>query len=175
MSGSVQATDRLMKELRDIYRSPSFKGGECCQELHGGGFLLILWGTQWALELFYSAEGEDLWCLMGVALSRVNKTTLLSVPCHCWVEVRSMLWVGELSDFKGDDVPTPFLSPGTQRKKLLPSGLSWISTAFHGRTVPEGTCTAGPRGFEIWVMTQPPLSVPPAVTHLCSPCRILCS
>lgn len=28
MSGSVQATDRLMKELRDIYRSPSFKGRE---------------------------------------------------------------------------------------------------------------------------------------------------
>ncbi|NXX39496.1 UB2Q1 enzyme, partial [Tricholaema leucomelas] len=27
VSGSVQATDRLMKELRDIYRSPSFKGG----------------------------------------------------------------------------------------------------------------------------------------------------
>lgn len=25
MSGSVQATDRLMKELRDIYRSESFK------------------------------------------------------------------------------------------------------------------------------------------------------
>lgn len=29
VSGSVQATDRLMKELRDIYRSPSFKGGKC--------------------------------------------------------------------------------------------------------------------------------------------------
>lgn len=28
VSGSVQATDRLMKELRDIYRSQSFKGGE---------------------------------------------------------------------------------------------------------------------------------------------------
>ena len=27
VSGSVQATDRLMKELRDIYRSPSFKSG----------------------------------------------------------------------------------------------------------------------------------------------------
>lgn len=27
VSGSVQATDRLMKELRDIYRSASFKGG----------------------------------------------------------------------------------------------------------------------------------------------------
>lgn len=110
----------------------------------------------------------------GSVKSEQNHLTL-SVPCHYRVEVRSMLWVGELSDFKGDDVPTPFLSPGTQRKKLLPSGLSWISTAFHGRTVPEGTCTAGPRGFEIWVMTQPPLSVPPAVTHLCSPCRILCS
>lgn len=41
VSGSVQATDRLMKELRDIYRSPSFKGGECCWELHGGRFLLV--------------------------------------------------------------------------------------------------------------------------------------
>lgn len=28
VSGSVQATDRLMKELRDIYRSASFKGGK---------------------------------------------------------------------------------------------------------------------------------------------------
>uniref|UniRef100_A0A8D0EWB6 Ubiquitin conjugating enzyme E2 Q1 n=1 Tax=Strix occidentalis caurina TaxID=311401 RepID=A0A8D0EWB6_STROC len=37
VSGSVQATDRLMKELRDIYRSPSFKGGKCCGELKGGG------------------------------------------------------------------------------------------------------------------------------------------
>ena len=27
VSGSVQATDRLMKELRDIYKSPSFKTG----------------------------------------------------------------------------------------------------------------------------------------------------
>lgn len=27
VSGSVQATDRLMKELRDIYKSPSFKSG----------------------------------------------------------------------------------------------------------------------------------------------------
>jgi ubiquitin-conjugating enzyme E2 Q len=28
VSGSVQATDRLMKELRDIYRSDSFKKGK---------------------------------------------------------------------------------------------------------------------------------------------------
>lgn len=34
MSGSVQATDRLMKELRDIYRSQSFKSGEFAQERH---------------------------------------------------------------------------------------------------------------------------------------------
>ena len=27
VSGSFQATDRLMKELRDIYRSPNFKSG----------------------------------------------------------------------------------------------------------------------------------------------------
>ena len=27
MCGSVQATDRLMKELRDVYRSDSFKKG----------------------------------------------------------------------------------------------------------------------------------------------------
>uniref|UniRef100_A0A8D0GDH2 Ubiquitin conjugating enzyme E2 Q1 n=1 Tax=Sphenodon punctatus TaxID=8508 RepID=A0A8D0GDH2_SPHPU len=33
VSGSVQATDRLMKELRDIYRSPSFKGGDRAREL----------------------------------------------------------------------------------------------------------------------------------------------
>uniref|UniRef100_A0A8C8B067 E2 ubiquitin-conjugating enzyme n=1 Tax=Otus sunia TaxID=257818 RepID=A0A8C8B067_9STRI len=33
VSGSVQATDRLMKELRDIYRSPSFKGGYYAVEL----------------------------------------------------------------------------------------------------------------------------------------------
>ena len=29
MCGSIQATDRLMKELRDVYRSDSFKRGEC--------------------------------------------------------------------------------------------------------------------------------------------------
>uniref|UniRef100_A0A8C6VNW3 Ubiquitin conjugating enzyme E2 Q1 n=1 Tax=Naja naja TaxID=35670 RepID=A0A8C6VNW3_NAJNA len=33
VSGSVQATDRLMKELRDIYRSASFKGGNYAVEL----------------------------------------------------------------------------------------------------------------------------------------------
>lgn len=27
--GSIQATDRLMKELRDVYRSDSFKRGKC--------------------------------------------------------------------------------------------------------------------------------------------------
>ncbi len=27
MAGSIQATDRLMKELKDIYMSPSFKSG----------------------------------------------------------------------------------------------------------------------------------------------------
>jgi hypothetical protein len=32
VSGSVQATDRLMKELRDIYRSQSFKGGKFAPE-----------------------------------------------------------------------------------------------------------------------------------------------
>lgn len=29
MSGSVQASDRLMKELREIYRSQSYKTGQC--------------------------------------------------------------------------------------------------------------------------------------------------
>lgn len=35
VSGSVQATDRLMKELRDIYRSPSFQSGayQVCQDV----------------------------------------------------------------------------------------------------------------------------------------------
>jgi len=33
VSGSVQATDRLMKELRDIYKSPSFKSGAYQVEL----------------------------------------------------------------------------------------------------------------------------------------------
>lgn len=33
VAGSVQATDRLMKELRDIYRSPSFKSGAYQVEL----------------------------------------------------------------------------------------------------------------------------------------------
>jgi len=33
VSGSVQATDRLMKELRDIYKSPSFKTGNYQVEL----------------------------------------------------------------------------------------------------------------------------------------------
>lgn len=37
VSGSVQATDRLMKELRDIYRSPSFKGGKCGEGGREGG------------------------------------------------------------------------------------------------------------------------------------------
>jgi len=38
VSGSVQATDRLMKELRDIYKSPSFKSGayqvELMEQIH---------------------------------------------------------------------------------------------------------------------------------------------
>uniref|UniRef100_A0A8D0EX74 Ubiquitin conjugating enzyme E2 Q1 n=3 Tax=Neoaves TaxID=3078114 RepID=A0A8D0EX74_STROC len=38
VSGSVQATDRLMKELRDIYRSPSFKGGNLGSDPLGFAF-----------------------------------------------------------------------------------------------------------------------------------------
>lgn len=53
-----------------------------------------------------------------------QKHLTLSVPFHCWVGMRSMLLVRELSDSEGGGVPAPFLSPGTQRKKLLPSGLS---------------------------------------------------
>ena len=33
MNGSVQATDRLMKELRDIYKSDSYKQGTYLVEL----------------------------------------------------------------------------------------------------------------------------------------------
>ena len=53
MTGSVQATDRLMKELREIYRSDSFKKGEyhftACicsdkyRELHQMGTNFINW------------------------------------------------------------------------------------------------------------------------------------
>ena len=31
-SGSVRATDRLMRELQDIYRSQNFKDGACCTD-----------------------------------------------------------------------------------------------------------------------------------------------
>ena len=34
VSGSVQASDRLMKELREIYRSQSYKTGERADVLH---------------------------------------------------------------------------------------------------------------------------------------------
>ena len=33
VSGPVQASDRLMKELRDVYRSQSYKAGICSVEL----------------------------------------------------------------------------------------------------------------------------------------------
>lgn len=36
MSGSVQASDRLMKELREIYRSQSYKTGDGDLHTHGG-------------------------------------------------------------------------------------------------------------------------------------------
>jgi ubiquitin-conjugating enzyme E2 Q len=40
VSGSVQATDRLMKELRDIYRSDSFKKGRF-ERYHLQGYFII--------------------------------------------------------------------------------------------------------------------------------------
>ena len=40
VSGSVQATDRLMKELRDIYRSDSFKKGRF-EHYHLRGYFII--------------------------------------------------------------------------------------------------------------------------------------
>lgn len=72
VSGSVQATDRLMKELRDIYRSQSFKGGECASQgprevlgyagatgafrptnlappVHGSGHVRVRLGWTWSL------------------------------------------------------------------------------------------------------------------------------
>ena len=39
VSGSVQAMDRLMKELRDIYKSPSFKTGN--YQVRTGTFKVI--------------------------------------------------------------------------------------------------------------------------------------
>ena len=37
-SGSIRATDRLMRELQDIYRSQNFKDGVCaCVEGREGG------------------------------------------------------------------------------------------------------------------------------------------
>ena len=50
VSGSVQATDRLMKELRDIYRSPNFKSGAyqvyqqpACDSFHGSFWYRWSW------------------------------------------------------------------------------------------------------------------------------------
>lgn len=39
--GSVQATDRLMKELRDIYRSDSFKKGTFFKKFYGSSVIVI--------------------------------------------------------------------------------------------------------------------------------------
>lgn len=59
VSGSVQATDRLMKELRDIYRSQSFKGGECVSRRGPEK----CWGTRGLREPF----GPRIWRLKSAA------------------------------------------------------------------------------------------------------------
>lgn len=50
VSGSIQATDRLMKELRDIYRSDSFKKGRWINpsKIQSEFFDILQW-TQWDL------------------------------------------------------------------------------------------------------------------------------
>lgn len=68
ISGSVQATDRLMKELKDIYKSDSYKNGHYCVELVNDS--LYEWNIKIMkldpdsllykdLELFKENEGKD--------------------------------------------------------------------------------------------------------------------
>lgn len=61
MSGSVQATDRLMKELRDIYRSPSFKGGEYRDPCEPGASLVLQGGTWWVSGMDPSLCAQLAW------------------------------------------------------------------------------------------------------------------
>lgn len=87
VSGSVQATDRLMKELRDIYRSPSFKGGKCREggREEGGCWP---WGP---VPSFWAApEGpqSQILLLRGVAAGRISGLGLLWLKS----EQSSLLW-----------------------------------------------------------------------------------
>ena len=90
MSGSVQATDRLMKELRDIYRSPSFKGGKChgVGGLEGGGCCsrsacrgFPPRSSSDGLQSCFAPPswGEELWPSVAVALSRASDAASLSL------------------------------------------------------------------------------------------------
>lgn len=104
VSGSVQATDRLMKELRDIYRSPSFKGGKCREGGRGllavGTFPFVLGSTGGASEPDPFAPwcccGENLGPWVAVAQKRAEQPLVVSVPRLCWMEARSLPWVGGL-------------------------------------------------------------------------------
>ena len=48
-SGSIRATDRLMRELQDIYRSQNFKDGMCVGKEGGGEGMkdgICVWGRK---------------------------------------------------------------------------------------------------------------------------------
>ncbi|NXX98712.1 UB2Q1 enzyme, partial [Centropus bengalensis] len=104
VSGSVQATDRLMKELRDIYRSPSFKGGEYCVELwaypHDSIFLQALFlvpcnpivSLQSSQQLSWEAQTEDvdLFCV-SFHLRSPKRAAICS--CGCGRLGPSLTWL----------------------------------------------------------------------------------
>ena len=73
VSGSVQATDRLMKELRDIYRSQSFKGGECGAPGGIGVLIPAQVTTSWFVGLSPTSGSADsvepAWDILSLSLS----------------------------------------------------------------------------------------------------------
>lgn len=172
MSGSVQATDRLMKELRDIYRSPSFKGGKCCRQLRQGllpcslgqGFPPRPGWRLTARRAVSSAQlGRGLWPSVGAALSRVSETTPPPLFPGRRAEARSVPWAGGLSGSRGggarQDVPPASKDVG--RRKTAAPGVVIEKCCFSGASVPGPGCAAGPRGLQSWVVAGPLPSLPP--------------
>ena len=71
VSGSVQATDRLMKELRDIYRSDSFKRGHYVVELVNDSLY------EWHVKLYRFDPDSALYSDMTIYKEKEGKDHIL--------------------------------------------------------------------------------------------------
>uniref|UniRef100_A0A8C2RTG6 Ubiquitin-conjugating enzyme E2 Q1 n=1 Tax=Capra hircus TaxID=9925 RepID=A0A8C2RTG6_CAPHI len=151
VSGSVQATDRLMKELRDIYRSQSFKGGNYAVELVNDS--LYDWNVKLLKVDQDSALHNDLQILKekeGADFILLNFSFKVCSGRRCHLHGTSHQAVSVQSDKSTAVLQVLGADPRKKRLVHTPEG-RWLTQECH--PLPPSPGTTGPITFEccIWI------------------------